>query len=43
MRRTHPLPAPPAREPAATVPDPLGQLWALAVAIAESAAERVPA
>jgi hypothetical protein len=39
MRRTHPLPAPPAREPAATVPDPLGQLWALAVAIAESAAE----
>jgi hypothetical protein len=39
MRRTHPMPAPPAPEPAATVPDPLRQLWALAVAIAESAAE----
>ena len=33
------MPAPPAQAPAAAVPDPLGQLWALAVAIAESAAE----
>ena len=41
MRRTHPPPdAPaPAPAPAAAVPDPLRQLWALAVAIAESAAE----
>jgi hypothetical protein len=39
MRRTHPPPSPRAREPAATVADPLRQLWALAVAIAESAAE----
>jgi hypothetical protein len=39
MRRTHPSPAPPAREPVATLPGPLQPLWALAVAIAESAAE----
>jgi hypothetical protein len=41
MRRTHPPPSPPAREPAPApaLPDPLQQLWALAVAIAESAAE----
>ena len=41
MRRTHPPPAAPAPAPApaAAVPDPLRQLWALAVAIAESAAE----
>jgi hypothetical protein len=41
MRRTHPPPdAPaPAPAPAAALPDPLRQLWALAVAIAESAAE----
>jgi hypothetical protein len=33
------MPDPPTQEPAAAVPDPLQQLWALAVAIAESAAE----
>jgi hypothetical protein len=38
MRRTHPPPAAP-RAPAATLPGPLQPLWALAVAIAESAAE----
>src|SRR5215218_3870251 len=41
MRRTHPPPDAPAPAPAPTaaLPDPLQQLWALAVAIAESAAE----
>ena len=39
MRRTHPPPDPPARAPIATLPSPLQPLWALAVAIAESAAE----
>ena len=39
MRRTHPPPDAPARAPVATVPNPLQPLWALAVAIAESAAE----
>jgi hypothetical protein len=39
MRRTHPPPAPPARAPTATLPTQLQPLWALAVAIAESAAE----
>ena len=41
MRRTHPPPDAPAPAPAPTaaLPDPLRQLWALAVAIAESAAE----
>jgi hypothetical protein len=39
MRRTHPPPDPPARAPTATLPSPLQPLWALAVAIAESAAE----
>jgi hypothetical protein len=42
MRRTHPPPSPTApapRAPAAAVPDALQPLWALAVAIAESAAE----
>ena len=33
------MPEPPVREPAAAVPDPLRQLWALAVVIAESAAK----
>ena len=39
MRRTHPPPAPPAQAPMATLPAQLQPLWALAVAIAESAAE----
>jgi hypothetical protein len=39
MRRTHPPPDPPARAPVAALPGPLRPLWALAVAIAESAAE----
>ena len=39
MRRTHPPPPPPARAPTATLPTQLQPLWALAVAIAESAAE----
>ena len=39
MRRTHPPPPAPARAPAATVPGQLQPLWALAVAIAESAPE----
>jgi hypothetical protein len=40
MRRTHPPPAAPARAvPMATLPGTLQPLWALAVAIAESAAE----
>jgi hypothetical protein len=39
MRRTHPPPPPPARAPTATLPAQLQPLWALAVAIAESAAE----
>src|SRR5215207_9599603 len=39
MRRTHPPPPPPARAPIATLPAQLQPLWALAVAIAESAAE----
>jgi hypothetical protein len=40
MRRTHPPQAPPARAaPMATLPAQLEPLWALAVAIAESAAE----
>jgi hypothetical protein len=39
MRRTHPPPDAPARAPVATLPNPLRPLWALAVAIAESAAE----
>ena len=39
MRRTHPPPPAPARAPAATLPGPLQPLWALALAIAESAAE----
>jgi hypothetical protein len=39
MRRTHPSPAAPTRAPVATLPGPLQPLWALAVAIAESAAE----
>jgi hypothetical protein len=39
MRRTHPPPEPPAKVPLATLPGQLEPLWALAVAIAESAAE----
>jgi hypothetical protein len=39
MRRTHPPPARPATTPMATLPTQLQPLWALAVAIAESAAE----
>jgi hypothetical protein len=39
MRRTHPPPPTPARAPVATLPGPLQPLWALALAIAESAAE----
>ena len=39
MRRSHPPPDPPARAPIATLPSPLQPLWALAVAVAESAAE----
>jgi hypothetical protein len=39
MRRAHPSPAAPPRAPVATLPGPLQPLWALAVAIAESAAE----
>ena len=39
MRRTHPPPPAPARAPVATLPGPLQPLWALALAIAESAAE----
>jgi hypothetical protein len=39
MRRTHPPADPPARAPIAALPGPLQPLWALAVAIAESAAE----
>jgi hypothetical protein len=39
MRRTYPPPAAPARRPVATLPGQLQPLWALAVAIAESAAE----
>jgi hypothetical protein len=39
MRRTHPPPPAPARTPVATLPAPLQPLWALALAIAESAAE----
>ena len=39
MRRPHPSPDAPARAPVATLPEPLQPLWALAVAIAESAAE----
>jgi hypothetical protein len=39
MRRTHPPADAPARAPVATLPEPLQPLWALAVAIAESAAE----
>jgi hypothetical protein len=39
MRRTHPPPPPPARAPVAALPGQLQPLWALALAIAESAAE----
>ena len=39
MRRTHPPPPAPARAPVAALPGPLQPLWALALAIAESAAE----
>jgi hypothetical protein len=39
MRRTHPPPPAPARVPVAPLPGPLQPLWALALAIAESAAE----
>ena len=39
MRRTHPPPDPPARAPIATLPSALQPLRALAVDIAESAAE----
>jgi hypothetical protein len=39
MRRTHPPPPAPARTPVAALPGPLPPLWALALAIAESAAE----
>jgi hypothetical protein len=39
MRRSHPPADAPARAPVATLPEPLQPLWALAVAIAESAAE----
>jgi hypothetical protein len=39
MRRTHPPPPAPARAPVASLPAPLQPLWALALAIAESAAE----
>jgi hypothetical protein len=39
MRRTHPLPPPPAKATVAALPGQLQPLWALAVAIAESAAE----
>ena len=39
MRRTHPPPDAPARAPMATLPGQLQPLWALAVAVAESAAE----
>ena len=39
MRRTHPPPPAPARAPVAPLPGPLQPLWALALAIAESAAE----
>ena len=42
MRRTHPLPAPPARAPMATLPAQLQPLWALAVAIAPSRRPRSP-
>jgi hypothetical protein len=39
MRRTHPPPDLPARASTATLPGQLQPLWALAVAVAESAAE----
>ena len=39
MRRTPPPPDPPASAPMATLPGQLQPLWALAVAVAESAAE----
>jgi hypothetical protein len=39
MRRTHAAAASPAQAPIATLPAPLQPLWALAVAVAESAAE----
>jgi hypothetical protein len=39
MRRTQTPAAPPAHAPIATLPAPLQPLWALAVAVAESAAE----
>jgi hypothetical protein len=39
MRRTHPPQPPPANAPVAALPGQLQPLWALAVAIAESAAE----
>ena len=39
MRRTHPPPDAPGRAPAAALPGPLQPRWALAVALAESAAE----
>jgi hypothetical protein len=39
MRRTHPPPPAPAKLPMAALPAQLQPLWALAVAIAESAAE----
>jgi hypothetical protein len=39
LRRTHPPPDAPARAPAAALPAELQSLWALAVAVAESAAE----
>jgi hypothetical protein len=39
MRRTHPPADAPARAPVAALPEPVQPLWALAVAIAESAAE----
>jgi hypothetical protein len=39
MRRTQPPADPPAGAPMATLPDPLQPLWALALAITQSAAE----
>jgi hypothetical protein len=39
MRRTHPPPPAPARTPVAALPGPLPPPWALALAVAESAAE----